>query len=551
MAGTGTPAIDLVLPARNVGPWLAECLESLRSQTFADWQAHIVLDRSDDDTEQIADRLAARDARIRVHSSPQQSVGAARNYGLTLGAAPLVMFVDADDLLPPNALTTLAAQIGDSDLAAGRAMSFGAGAERPYWTTVSGLFDSARQGISLADEPRLVLDHTIWNKLYRRSFLIDNGIVFDESAVISEDAAHSIASVCAASSVTILTEVVYRHRERAGSLSSAVGIGRALEDWARLTGESAARIQRSGSEAALALFCERFLETEAFTRVRSLDGGESPAERGAVISLIATVISLADDDVLARLPALQRLSYAAIGLLPAPPLDVSGLFTPWRSVWQISGPELHARLWRDALLHPFLAVAGSLSAAQRTVSAAIATTVQARYVADFALSATDRRLTLLLVRGRVDDAVALRAVQRAVRAEAGDLRVGVNDIHLLVSCDGATGDGRLVARSRGAIGGITVDVATITEGTAPTPVTLHHRDLRPTGDWSLAVVWGDLEVQLTRVGPLRGTAPTRLRRIWVTAADGSPLTVATRGPLARRLAARATSHARRLWRRLR
>ena len=106
--------IGLVIPARDAAPWIGATLASVRAQSHAAWQAVVVDDGSCDATAAIA--AGTGDARIAVIRAAPRGVSAARNRGLAAlfaAAAPVaaVLFLDADDLLAPDALARLAAAL--------------------------------------------------------------------------------------------------------------------------------------------------------------------------------------------------------------------------------------------------------------------------------------------------------------------------------------------------------------------------------------------------------------------------------------------------------
>ena len=94
--------VSVIIPAHNAARTLAEALESLRTQTFADWEAIVVNDGSSDETVAVAASIAQKDHRVRVVSQSQAGVGAARNTGIGLARYEWLLFLDADDWLVPQ-----------------------------------------------------------------------------------------------------------------------------------------------------------------------------------------------------------------------------------------------------------------------------------------------------------------------------------------------------------------------------------------------------------------------------------------------------------------
>lgn len=90
------PAVGIVIPTYNRSALLAEAIGSVQQQTIADWELVVVDDGSADGT---AERLCViEDPRIRCLSQENRGVSAARNRGAALSRAPLLAFLDSDDL---------------------------------------------------------------------------------------------------------------------------------------------------------------------------------------------------------------------------------------------------------------------------------------------------------------------------------------------------------------------------------------------------------------------------------------------------------------------
>ena len=93
------PRVTVVIPCFNQGAYLAEALDSVRGQTFSDWECIVVDDGSTDSTAQVGQAYAHRDPRIRYVRQRNGGLSSARNRGLELARAAYVQFLDADDLL--------------------------------------------------------------------------------------------------------------------------------------------------------------------------------------------------------------------------------------------------------------------------------------------------------------------------------------------------------------------------------------------------------------------------------------------------------------------
>jgi glycosyltransferase involved in cell wall biosynthesis len=96
--------VSVIIPAYNIGPYIAETLESLFAQSFRSFEAIVVNDGSTDDTE---DRIAPYRERIVYIRQKNSGVMAARNAGIRASRGHYIALLDGDDLWEPEFLETL------------------------------------------------------------------------------------------------------------------------------------------------------------------------------------------------------------------------------------------------------------------------------------------------------------------------------------------------------------------------------------------------------------------------------------------------------------
>lgn len=96
--------MSLIVPMYNAAAYLRECLESIASQTFTDFQALLIDDESTDSTVAIAREFCKDDSRFTLVELSHRGVSAIRNYGIEHVDTPYIGFVDADDCLQPQAI---------------------------------------------------------------------------------------------------------------------------------------------------------------------------------------------------------------------------------------------------------------------------------------------------------------------------------------------------------------------------------------------------------------------------------------------------------------
>lgn len=96
------PLISVVMPVYNAEPYLADAVGSIQAQTYRDWELIVVDDGSRDNSAGLAERIAARDQRIRVVRVEHRGRGAASNVGIDLARGEMTARMDADDVSLPE-----------------------------------------------------------------------------------------------------------------------------------------------------------------------------------------------------------------------------------------------------------------------------------------------------------------------------------------------------------------------------------------------------------------------------------------------------------------
>lgn len=96
------PCVSVVVPLYNKGPYIARTLNSILSQTFADFELLVIDDGSTDDGPEVVEGFS--DARLMLRKQQNKGPGAARNAGLKLARGKYIAFMDADDEWLPTFL---------------------------------------------------------------------------------------------------------------------------------------------------------------------------------------------------------------------------------------------------------------------------------------------------------------------------------------------------------------------------------------------------------------------------------------------------------------
>ncbi len=102
-----SPAISLIVPLYCVEDYIKDCIDSLKAQTFCDFEVICINDGSPDNSCKIAQECAGDDERFVFVEQENAGLSAARNTGIDHAKGTYLMFLDSDDMLIPEALELL------------------------------------------------------------------------------------------------------------------------------------------------------------------------------------------------------------------------------------------------------------------------------------------------------------------------------------------------------------------------------------------------------------------------------------------------------------
>ncbi|MBR1871499.1 MAG: glycosyltransferase family 2 protein, partial [Kiritimatiellae bacterium] len=176
------PLASIILAVFNGEAHVRRALESARSQTLRDVEIICVNDGSNDGTADILDGYAAADARIKVISKPNGGLSSARNAALDIAQGKFVMFLDADDCLPPDAAEKMVRVAEESGVDIVASARFARGVfSKPRKAALRWKRKSPALAKMAADRH---IHSSVWNKLYKRSAIGETrfieGIFFED-----------------------------------------------------------------------------------------------------------------------------------------------------------------------------------------------------------------------------------------------------------------------------------------------------------------------------------------------------------------------------------
>ena len=215
------PQLSIILPVYNCERYVGECIGSILRQDFADFELIIIDDGSTDSSPEVCARYVS-DSRVRMVTKCNEGVSIARNTGMSVVSAPLVMFVDSDDMLSQGMLSAMTNAMEESgaDLCACGLRNFRDGSGKiEDWGCGSGTYT--------ADDYADVLLRFRTNpfvggpvaKLYRRAIIAATGLCFEPGESFAEDFVFNMRYLRHVKKVSVLGEPYYLRRDNPGSLS--------------------------------------------------------------------------------------------------------------------------------------------------------------------------------------------------------------------------------------------------------------------------------------------------------------------------------------------
>ncbi len=224
LSGRGRPPeveVSVVVPCYNVQDWVDHCIDTLVHQTIESLEIIAVNDGSPDATGERLDEWAARfPGRIRVIHKPNGGCASARNAGLMAAQGEYVGFVDGDDWVETPMFEALyrSAKLHAAEISqCGYTEVYEATGTKADFPTAWGARPRDTQGLVNSPRDFLSVKPTIWRRIYRREFLLGNGIKFPEHIRRFDDLPFQFEALARAKRMSILPDCYYNYRlERPG-----------------------------------------------------------------------------------------------------------------------------------------------------------------------------------------------------------------------------------------------------------------------------------------------------------------------------------------------
>lgn len=213
--------ISVIIPAYNAAQTIEQAIESV-ARNLSDYEIIVVENGSTDNTSQFVESLVEKKHGIKVIHT-EKGVSKARNEGIKAAKGDWIAFVDADDewLTQQKHINKIVSGNEQADIICFNYFK-GKNEVRIYNQKSKQLSEN-----KLAGEIEIMLSNptkytTVWAKLFRRDFIVQNQILFDEELRVSEDSDFIIK--CLSKCTKIITDdtCVYRYNLETGSTTRSI-----------------------------------------------------------------------------------------------------------------------------------------------------------------------------------------------------------------------------------------------------------------------------------------------------------------------------------------
>ena len=218
-----SPKVSIIMPVYNTEKYLREALDSVLAQTMTDIEVLCVDDGSTDSSLEILHEYAAKDSRLTVYTQDHQFAGAARNLGIKHAAGKYLLFLDSDDIFGPQMVekSYTRAEETEADICVFSGGTFYEDTDEHCPFSKLCRTDLCPETVfSAKDHPNelfFVSTPAPWNKLYRREFIINEGLVFPDIRSC-EDLPFVLTAFACAERITLLDEPLLSYRQHSASL---------------------------------------------------------------------------------------------------------------------------------------------------------------------------------------------------------------------------------------------------------------------------------------------------------------------------------------------
>jgi len=215
------PTVSIIVPIYNAHMTLDRCLGSILRQTFTDYEVFMVNDGSTDNSLSICRFYEHLDKRFHTIDKPNSGVSSSRNLALKMASGIYVQFIDSDDWLTEDATETFVklAKEQDADLVV--TGFYRVIEEQEYRKSAikeERLLTRNEFAEQMMKSPADFFYGVSWNKLYKRTLLLNHNLFFQEDIKWCEDFLLNLEYLQYVNRIMVTPKPIYYYLKRKDSL---------------------------------------------------------------------------------------------------------------------------------------------------------------------------------------------------------------------------------------------------------------------------------------------------------------------------------------------
>lgn len=220
------PLVSVIVPMYNAEKTIQKTLNSLQRQSVSNIEIIIVDDGSTDRGAELVMAIAEGDNRIKLISQNNSGVCVARNRGIDEASGDWVAFVDADDMLPINAVRLLLESSDGCSLVIGALLNehgdYSGKAISIDWKTACSLslafWDNVNK-VPFSSFTKGVVFRSVCGKIFKKSLFRNGFLKFEDGIRFGEDALFMVDAYRLAESVKVVDSAVYCYVNNSDSVT--------------------------------------------------------------------------------------------------------------------------------------------------------------------------------------------------------------------------------------------------------------------------------------------------------------------------------------------
>jgi glycosyltransferase involved in cell wall biosynthesis len=211
--------VSVIIPIYNTGHYLRECLDSIVNQSLREIEIICVNDGSTDNSSEILQEYAQKDARVKIINQEHHGAGKAKNIGIENTHGEYLAFIDSDDYISTDYFEALysIATANKTDIAATSNVILSYIDETFNKNKKMG-FDNQRILKTNTEKGQIIITSgVVCNKIYKKFLVEKYKIRFSNIMCTGEDNIFNIIAVITSNLIACTNKAKYFYRQRQGS----------------------------------------------------------------------------------------------------------------------------------------------------------------------------------------------------------------------------------------------------------------------------------------------------------------------------------------------